>query len=64
MAEDRSEFQEERRSQLRIFFRPLCFAANMVKFSSELRILSIFLALADVDLAHPKRVFSRTRRQI
>ena len=56
-AEDRSEFQEERRSQLRILFGSLCFAANMVEFSSEITNFVDFPPPADVDLAHPKRVF-------
>ena len=57
MAEDRSEFQDERRSQLRILFGSLCFAANMVEFSSEITNFVDFPPPADVDLAHPKRVF-------
>ena len=55
--EDRSEFQEERRSQLRILFGSLCFAESTVEFSSEITNFVDFLALANADLAHPKHVF-------
>ena len=59
--EDRSEFQEERRSQqLRILFGSLCFAESMVEFSSELRILSSFGSRRRRLGAPETRFFSRT----